>query len=82
MTIDVNPIKKYIDIWLAHDEEPPDVSTFHEHNSNYQIVIWRSGTGDLAALTAELLRNNRDLDAPPVKPRQPKQRKRRHELSR
>jgi hypothetical protein len=67
VTIDVNPTKKYIDIWLERGEEAPDVSAFHAHNKDYQIVIWRSGAGDLAGLTAELLRNNRDFDAP-VKP--------------
>ena len=58
LRIEVNLEKNYVDIWLAHDEAPPDLEALRALFPKYQIVQWRSGTGDLASLTAGLLRNN------------------------
>ena len=62
MRIDMNPQKKYIDIWLTHSDSPPDVQRLKTLYPDFDIVIWKSGAGDLTALTAELLKNNRDLE--------------------
>ena len=59
MLVDFNPWKKYVDIWLAHGEEPPDLRGYRFQG--YQTVIWRSGDGNLAELTADLIRHNMDL---------------------
>ncbi len=58
MQMDFNPEKRYIDIWLAGDEEKPNVKDLKLIFPDYQICVFHSGTGDLAALTAELLRIN------------------------
>ena len=59
LRIDVNISKKYIDIWLAHGEIPPELGKIQKSFTEFDIVIWRSGHGDLATLTADLLRNNK-----------------------
>lgn len=57
--IDVNPSKKYIDIWLGQGDDPPDLRDIHSCFKGYEVVIWRSGTGNLTVLTADLLRANK-----------------------
>ena len=64
MRIDVDPKEKYMDIWLAHGDTPPDAQRLHALYPDYDITLFRSGTGDLAALTGELLKNNRDQELP------------------
>ena len=60
MTIDINHDKHYIDIWLAHGEALPDTKLLQEaRKEDYDVIVWRSGSGNLAALTSALLRNNR-----------------------
>ena len=63
LVIDVNPSKKYIDVWLARNEEDPDFDRIKSCFPGYYLVVWRSGTGDLVALTSELLKNNLNLDS-------------------
>ena len=58
MQIDLNPDKRYIDIWLDRAEEKPSVKDLKRVFPDYSITVFRSGSGDLAALTAELLRVN------------------------
>ena len=58
MQIDMNPKKQYIDIWLNRDEEKPNIKDIKQIFPTYSITVFRPGTGDLAALTAELLRTN------------------------
>ena len=62
--IDVDPKEKYMDIWLAHGDTPPDIQRLHALYPEFEITLFRSGTGDLAALTGELLKNNRDQELP------------------
>ena len=50
--------QKYVDIWLACGEEPPDIEELKQEYPKHDIVIFRSGTSDVGALTSELLRNN------------------------
>ena len=64
MRIDVDPKEKYMDIWLAHGDTPPDVQRLHALYPEFEITLFRSGTGDLATLTGELLKNNRDQELP------------------
>ena len=64
MRIDVDPKEKYMDIWLTHDDTPPDVQRLHALYPEVEITLFRSGTGDLAALTGELLKNNLDQELP------------------
>lgn len=64
MRIDVDPKEKYMDIWLAHGDTPPDVQRLHALYPEFEITLFRSGTGDLAALTGELLKNNLDQELP------------------
>ena len=58
MLIKANLTKKYIDIWLAQGEAPPDLREFRKRYADYELVIWRSGSGNVAALTSELLCSN------------------------
>ena len=58
MVIDINAQGKYIDIWLSHGETPPDVSAYRQAHPGYSVAVFHSGSGDLKALTAELLRVN------------------------
>jgi hypothetical protein len=58
MQIDLNPDKRYIDIWLGRGEAKPSVKDLKRVFPDYSITVFRSGSGDLAALTAELLRVN------------------------
>ena len=60
MRIDINQSEKYIDIWLSRGENPPDLREWKVQNKEYQITVFRSGSGNLADLTADLLRQNRD----------------------
>ena len=62
--IDVDPKEKYVDIWLAHGDTPPDIQRLHALYPEFEITLFRSGTGDLAALTGELLKNNLDQELP------------------
>ena len=59
MQIDINPSRKYIDVWLGSKEAPPDLDALRTLFQGFEIVIWHSGIGDLAALTAALLQNNK-----------------------
>ena len=59
LRIDVNTSNKYVDIWLAHGEALPEFQEIQKCFSDFDIVIWRSGHGDLATLTADLLRSNK-----------------------
>lgn len=59
MRVDINHKKRYIDIWVRHDEPPVDVRGYVKLYPRYSINVLRSGCQDLTALTMELLRNNR-----------------------
>ena len=71
MRIDVNLTKKYMDIWLAHGDPPPDIQGLQARYRDFDLVIWRSGADALAGLTAELLRNNRDIELPELAEAEP-----------
>ena len=58
MSVDVNFDKRYIDIWLDRGEPTPDRSEIRQRFPGYQIAVFHSGSGDLAGLTAELLKVN------------------------
>ena len=58
MTIDINIKDKYIDLWLDRGESTPDLGELRQQFPDYQITIFHSGSGDLASLTAELLKVN------------------------
>lgn len=58
MTVDCNIKEKYIDIWLGRGESTPDLDELRRQLPGYQIVVFHSGNGDLATLTAELLKVN------------------------
>lgn len=60
MFVDINHECKYVDIWLANsDIEPKNLITdIVNQYPKYDIIVWRSGTRDLAKLTCELLSNN------------------------
>lgn len=58
MLVDLNIDKKYIDIWLSRGETPPDIGEYRQRYPGYSIAVFHSGTGDVKALTAELLRVN------------------------
>lgn len=59
MRININNEKKYVDIWLDHDDPHVDVKDYIAQYPNYSIAILRSGYQDLAELTSELLRINK-----------------------
>ena len=58
MTIDINIKDKYIDLWLDRGESTPDLGELRQQFPGYQITVFHSGSGDLASLTAELLKVN------------------------
>ncbi len=58
MVIDINVEAKYIDIWLSHGETPPDIKAYRENYPGYSIAVFHSGSGDVKALTAALLKAN------------------------
>lgn len=58
MTIEINIDQKYVDVWLMNGETPPELNLLREQYPDYEITIYRSGTGSLTELTAELLRVN------------------------
>lgn len=58
MVIDINVEAKYIDIWLGHGEAPPDIKVYRETYPGYSIAVFHSGSGDVKALTAALLKAN------------------------
>ena len=58
MTIEININKHYIDIWLGRGESAPDLSEIRQQFPGYDIAVLHSGSGNLAVLTAELLKAN------------------------
>lgn len=58
MTIEIDINKRYIDIWLGHGESAPDLSEIRQQFPGYDMAVLHSGSGNLAALTAELLKTN------------------------
>jgi len=58
MNITIDIAKKYIDIWFCHEDEEFSARELQNTLKGYQINVFHSGNGDLAALTSELLRIN------------------------
>ena len=58
MVININFKARYIDIWLGHGESAPDLSEIRQQFPGYDMAVLHSGSGNLAALTAELLKTN------------------------
>ena len=58
MVIDINIDKKFIDIWLGRGESTPGLGELRQQFPGYDMAVLHSGSGNLAALTAELLKTN------------------------
>lgn len=58
MVIDINVTAKYIDFWLGRGETPPDLKAYQEQYPGFDIAVFHSGSGDVKALTATLLKVN------------------------
>ena len=58
MQICVDSSSKYVDVWLKQDETI-DIDIVQKCFAGYDIIVWRSGRGNLSELTAELLKINK-----------------------
>ena len=65
LKIEISMPQKYVDIWLTHDDNPSDVQEYVREwkrwKPEYNITVFRSGSRDLGSLTADLLRQNKDI---------------------
>ena len=53
-----------VEIWVSHDMDPKvvDAKIADLRSQGLRVIVYRSGNGDLAELTGELLRANLDLN--------------------
>lgn len=59
MKVEINHAEKHIDIWAGHSDLNIDIRSFRMQYPDYEIAIFRSGSENLAVLTANLLAINK-----------------------